>query len=87
MWDTALRDGEVQGDEVQACCSLRGFPKIHLLQLEENLRLSSRTGEGKSLPCWRGEIPARQPGGWEATREGDWEGGKDNLAFQRPFLI
>lgn len=32
MGDTGLRDGEMQGDEVRACCSLRGFLKIQLLQ-------------------------------------------------------
>lgn len=49
----------------------RGFsrnpiPSGSNIQLEKTLSLASRAGGETSLPCWRGEIPAGQPWGWEA---------------------
>lgn len=54
MGDTGLRDGALPGDEVQACCSLRGFSKSPTpsgsnIQLENTLSLAPRTGGEKSL--------------------------------------
>lgn len=71
----------MQGDEVQACCSLRGFsesptPSDSNIQLGKTLSLAPRTGGEKPLPCWRGEIPTHQPWGWEAP-------GKEILTVER----
>lgn len=45
MGDTGLRHGEVQGEEVQPCCSLRGFsenptPSGSNIQLGKTLSLA-----------------------------------------------
>lgn len=77
--DTGLRGGEVQGDEVHACCSLRGFPKIQLLQAAAfSLRKPGAWPQGLE-----GRNPSLPALGVGSSREGDSEGRKDRVLHFR----